>query len=82
MVKELTPMKAIRLKCLDCMCEQSNEIKACPILKCSLWKFRLGKRPSHKNNQNNPFLLAKNFVGFEKERSEALIKRINEIKVN
>lgn len=40
-----TPLKAIRLKCLDCSAGQTKEAKLCPVEKCSLWPFRLGHRP-------------------------------------
>lgn len=32
-MKEVTPMKAIRQKCLDCSCGQLSEIRECPIKK-------------------------------------------------
>jgi len=44
-MKTLTPIKAIRAKCLDCMCGQSNEVKLCPIEDCSLYPYRLGTNP-------------------------------------
>lgn len=46
--KKLTPMKAIRLKCLDCSNGSSNEVKLCPITRCPLYPFRLGKNPNIK----------------------------------
>ena len=39
-------LKAIRQNCLDCMCGQANEVKLCPIAKCSLYPLRFGKDPS------------------------------------
>lgn len=47
-MKQLTPLKAIRAKCLDCMCDSSNEVKLCPITDCSLYPFRFGKNPYNK----------------------------------
>lgn len=44
-IKLLTPIKAIRAKCLDCCCGQYKEIRLCPITSCSLHPYRLGKRP-------------------------------------
>ena len=38
-------LKAIRQNCLDCMCDQANEVKLCPITKCALFPFRFGKDP-------------------------------------
>ncbi len=43
----MTPMKAIRAKCLDCN-GTSNEVKLCPCTDCALWPFRLGKNPNIK----------------------------------
>lgn len=39
------PLKAIRLKCLDCCCDSPSEVKECPCVKCALHPFRLGKNP-------------------------------------
>lgn len=41
----MTPMKAIRLKCLDCMCGSAHEVRLCPCLNCPLYPYRFGKRP-------------------------------------
>ena len=40
-----TPMKAIRLKCLACTCNQPVEIRECTITLCPLWPYRMGRRP-------------------------------------
>ncbi len=40
-----TPLKAIRLKCLDCCCGSSNEVKLCTVERCALYPFRFGKNP-------------------------------------
>lgn len=42
---KLTPIKAIRLKCLDCCCNSANEVKLCNCDKCALYPYRFGKRP-------------------------------------
>ena len=34
---------AIRLKCLDCTGNQSNEVKQCKAYNCPLWSYRLGR---------------------------------------
>lgn len=44
--KVLTPIKAIRAKCLDCMCFSATEVRKCSNRTCSLNPYRLGKRPS------------------------------------
>lgn len=43
---KLTPLKAIRAKCLDCSCGQRQEVRSCPIKSCPLYEYRMGKRPT------------------------------------
>lgn len=50
-MKEVTPMKAIRQKCLDCSCGQVSEIKECPIKKCPLYSFRMGYKLDENGNR-------------------------------
>ena len=40
--KRITRGKAIRLKCLDCCCGNSGEVRRCELRKCPLWPFRMG----------------------------------------
>jgi len=40
-----TPLRAIRLKCLDCCCGQVAEVRECPSQDCTLWPYRMGHRP-------------------------------------
>lgn len=47
---KLTPMKAIRAKCLDCCAGSAKEIRVCPINKCPLFFYRFGKRPQDDKN--------------------------------
>ena len=47
-MKHITPVKAIRTKCLDCTAGQYKEIKECPCPDCPLYPFRLGKNPNRK----------------------------------
>lgn len=42
----MTPLKAIRLKCLDCCCGSAKEVKLCVCPDCSLFPFRFGKNPN------------------------------------
>lgn len=44
--KRISPLKAIRLKCLECSCGSSNEVKLCPVTKCALYPFREGHNPN------------------------------------
>lgn len=41
----LTPLKAIRKKCLDCCLNQPREVALCPASKCPLQPYKLGKMP-------------------------------------
>jgi len=58
-MRKMTPCKAIRLKCLDCSCGSSNEVKLCPILDCPLYPYRFGKNPAYAGRKGNPQVLAK-----------------------
>jgi len=53
----MTPLKAIRAKCLDCCCGQANEVRLCPSSDCTLWPYRLGHNPARKGlgNKNGSF---------------------------
>ena len=43
--KVLTPMKAIRAKCLECCNQQFYEVRLCTVTRCSLYPYRMGHRP-------------------------------------
>ena len=47
-MKTLTPIKAIRSKCLECSAGQPKEVRECVIHDCALYPFRLGKNPNRK----------------------------------
>lgn len=44
----LTPLKAIRAKCLDCVCENAQEVRLCPSTGCPLYPYRMGHNPNRK----------------------------------
>ena len=48
----LTPIKAIRAKCLDCCCGHPSEVRICTAVKCPLYPYRMGKRP--KEDKDTP----------------------------
>src|SRR5207247_1499081 len=52
--KPLTPIEAIRRKCLDCSCHQPSEVKLCQAIACPLWPFRAGKHPYTKRRLQEP----------------------------
>ena len=49
MTKELTvltPLRAVRMKCLDCSGGSAVEVRECHITACALHGYRMGKRPA------------------------------------
>lgn len=40
---KLTPLRAIRLKCLDCSGHERNEVRNCQFEDCPLFSLRMGK---------------------------------------
>lgn len=44
-MERLTPIKAIRAKCMDCCCGLLTEIRNCRNTKCALHPYRMEKRP-------------------------------------
>lgn len=51
--KILSPIKAIRKNCIDCMCGQSKEVRLCPSKDCPLYPYRFGKNPNRKGMGGN-----------------------------
>lgn len=41
----VSPLRALRLKCLDCSNESSQEVRLCTAVGCASWPFRMGKNP-------------------------------------
>lgn len=39
------PMRAIRLKCMDCSGQLRKEVEFCPVKHCPLYPYRFGKNP-------------------------------------
>jgi len=46
----------IRLKCLDCAGEQTEEVKWCQVTTCPLWRFRFGFTPDKAEGMHPGFL--------------------------
>ena len=46
--KILTPLSAIRAKCIDCSTGSMKEVRECVMLDCPLYHYRLGKSPNRK----------------------------------
>jgi len=43
---------AIRAKCQDCMNWQNSEIKACTVVHCPLWPYRMGHKPRQEGQEH------------------------------
>jgi hypothetical protein len=54
MQKRLTPIKAIRKICLECMGYSWVEVKRCIRSECPLFEFRFGKNPARKGRKLSP----------------------------
>ncbi len=44
----LSPLRAIRLNCLECVCWSASEVKNCTGKLCPLYPYRLGTNPERK----------------------------------
>ena len=47
-LKHITPLKSIRLNCLECCNQQPALVRECNLTDCPLWNFRFGKNPARK----------------------------------
>jgi hypothetical protein len=43
-MKRLTPLKAIRAKCMECSNMKYKEVELCPCDDCPLYAYRFGRR--------------------------------------
>ena len=48
----LTPLRALRNRCMDCCNWSTQEVKLCPAEDCAAWPFRLGRDPSKGGHGN------------------------------
>jgi hypothetical protein len=46
-MKNITPVRAIKLKCLECS-GNAKEVKLCTMSDCPLFEYRLGTNPGRK----------------------------------
>jgi hypothetical protein len=51
---ERNPLKAIRLRCLDCCCGSASEVRKCAAVACPSWPFRLGVNPFREKRVLSP----------------------------
>lgn len=67
-MEAVTPMKAIRMKCLDCCGGSSNEVNLCAAKVCPLYAFRTGKNPYRAKREYTEEQRAEIAERFEKAR--------------
>ena len=41
----MSPLKALRLRCIDCSAGSSLEVRLCTAASCPSWPFRMGRNP-------------------------------------
>ena len=63
-MERLSRTKAIRMKCLDCCCDNMAEVRKCPATNCPLWRYRMGRE---ENDELKPKRQAKDEVEDEIE---------------
>lgn len=75
--KRLTPIKAIRAKCLDCCCGSSQEVELCACPDCPLYMFRFGKNPnvklSEEERERRRQMARENLTFMNNRRSSTLV---------
>lgn len=52
-MSKLTPMRAIRAKCLDCCCGSYLEVKECTATTCPLYPYKSGHKPKEGTQEYN-----------------------------
>ncbi len=45
----MTPLQAIRAKCMECSGGSPKEVRLCPCTQCPLYPFRFGRRETTQN---------------------------------
>ncbi len=55
----LSPLRAIRFNCLECVSWSASEVKNCTAKLCSLFPYRFGKVPGHRGTGNVNNLIEK-----------------------
>lgn len=69
------PLKAIRLKCLECSAGSSNEVENCVMPDCTLYPYRFGKRP--KTIERLKAGIKKELTDAQKAASEKNMKKLH-----
>ncbi len=57
--EKLTPLRALRARCMDCCNWSTHEVRNCQVTDCPAWVFRLGKNPGLIGKRKSPHLSKK-----------------------
>ncbi len=68
----MSPLKALRLRCLDCCCGSPREVRLCPAVDCPAWPFRMGTNPWRARPSDD----AKRALGLHLPRNAAAAEKI------
>jgi len=68
--KRLTPIKAIRAKCLDCSGGNNAEVRNCVIPSCPLYPYRMGHNPYIKLSDERKAQMAANLPWNKQEHAD------------
>lgn len=49
--RAMTPIRAIRAKCIDCSGDNVAEVRACALADCPLHPYRMGRNPNRKGRE-------------------------------
>ena len=77
--KRLTPIKAIRAKCLECSCGNNAEVRECVIPNCPLYPYRMGKNPYIKLSEERKAKMTANLPWNVQERGQSDTERPKEV---
>jgi hypothetical protein len=73
----MTPLQAIRRKCLWCCNGSAHEVALCPATSCSSWPFRFGHKPTDETIADHtllhPLELRMTAAEFHAQRHSALM---------
>ena len=43
--RRMSPLHALRLRCIDCSGDSATEVRMCTAVRCPAWPFRMGTNP-------------------------------------
>jgi len=71
-----TLIRIVRLKCLECVCGSTKDVRLCTYSSCYLWPYRLGRMPLRKDfqvpdlDQQGQVIGYRSYRGFKEETSK------------